>query len=148
MFNDILKLGLIHWLPQPIRLLTKPWFHYRSCPFIKWREELVCDGCSILRGDANSSVQLHVAPSYLGFAYVLLVNTNAFPQARHDFLDLAFQESQGNFMISQWSQKLKPWSDIRCNRFATSPRLTLSTNRRGRNKVPDRSRRGCREVGN
>ena len=42
---------------------------------------------------------------------------------------------------------LKPQSDIRCNRFATSPRLTISTNRRGRNKVPDRSRRGCREVG-
>ena len=41
----------------------------------------------------------------------------------------------------------KPQSDIRCNRFATSPRLTISTNRRGRNKVPDRSRRGCREVG-
>ena len=42
---------------------------------------------------------------------------------------------------------LKPQSDIRCNRFATSPRLTIYTNRRGRNKVPDRSRRGCREVG-
>ena len=42
---------------------------------------------------------------------------------------------------------LKPRSDIRCNRFATSPRLTIYTNRRGRNKVPDRSRRGCREVG-
>ena len=41
----------------------------------------------------------------------------------------------------------KPRSDIRCNRFATSPRLTIYTNRRGRNKVPDRSRRGCREVG-
>ena len=41
---------------------------------------------------------------------------------------------------------VKPQSDIRCNRFATSPRLTISTNRRGRNKVPDRSRRGCREV--
>ena len=42
---------------------------------------------------------------------------------------------------------LKPQSDIRCNRFATSPRLTIYTNRRGRNKVPDWSRRGCREVG-
>ena len=42
---------------------------------------------------------------------------------------------------------LKPQSDIRYNRFATSPRLTIYTNRRGRNKVPDRSRRGCREVG-
>ena len=45
------------------------------------------------------------------------------------------------------SVQLKPQSDIRCNRFATSPRLTISTDRRGRNKVPDRSRRGCREVG-
>ena len=36
--------------------------------------------------------------------------------------------------------RLKPQSDIRCNRFATSPRLTIYTNRRGRNKVPDRSR--------
>ena len=42
---------------------------------------------------------------------------------------------------------VKPRSDIRCNRFATSPRLIIYTNRRGRNKVPDRSRRGCREVG-
>ena len=42
---------------------------------------------------------------------------------------------------------VKPRSDIRCNRFATSPRLTISTNCRGRNMVPDRSRRGCREVG-
>ena len=41
----------------------------------------------------------------------------------------------------------KPRSDIRCNRFATSPRLTIYTNRKGRNKVPDRSRWGCREVG-
>ena len=46
---------------------------------------------------------------------------------------------EGNF--------IKPRSDILCNRFATSPRLTISTNRRGRNNVPDRSRRGCREVG-
>ena len=43
--------------------------------------------------------------------------------------------------------QIKPQSDIRCNRFATSPRLTIYTDRRGRNKVPDRSRRGCREVG-
>ena len=50
-------------------------------------------------------------------------------------------------ILSQKSSELKPQSDIRCNRFATSPRLTISTNRRGRNKVPDRSRRGCREVG-
>ena len=42
---------------------------------------------------------------------------------------------------------VRPQSDIRCNRFATFPRLTISTDRRGRNKVPDRSRRGCREVG-
>ena len=42
---------------------------------------------------------------------------------------------------------LKPQSDIHCNRSATSPRLTIFTDRRGRNKVPDRSRRGCREVG-
>ena len=41
----------------------------------------------------------------------------------------------------------KPQSDIHCNRSATSPRLTIFTDRRGRNKVPDRSRRGCREVG-
>ena len=41
----------------------------------------------------------------------------------------------------------KPQSDIRCNRSATSPRLTIFTDRIGRNKVPDRSRRGCREVG-
>ena len=44
-------------------------------------------------------------------------------------------------------KRLKPRSDIRCNRFATSPRLTIYTNRKGRNKVLDRSRRGCREVG-
>ena len=44
-------------------------------------------------------------------------------------------------------QPIKPQSDIHCNRSATSPRLTNFTNRRGRNKVPDRSRRGCREVG-
>ena len=49
------------------------------------------------------------------------------------------------FTEKYWT--LKPQSDIRCNRFATSPRLTISTNRRGRIKVPDRSRRGCREVG-
>ena len=42
---------------------------------------------------------------------------------------------------------LKPWSDIRCNRFATSPRLTISTNRRGRNKVLDRLQRSRRLVG-
>ena len=42
---------------------------------------------------------------------------------------------------------VKPQSDIHCNRSATSPRLTIFTDRRGRNKVPDRSRRGCREVG-
>ena len=42
---------------------------------------------------------------------------------------------------------VKPQSDIHYNRSATSPRLTISTDRRGRNKVPDRSRRGCREVG-
>ena len=47
--------------------------------------------------------------------------------------------------FAEWP--LKPQSDIRCNRFATSPRLAIYTNRRGRNKVPDRSRRGCREVG-
>ena len=34
------------------------------------------------------------------------------------------------------SISVRPRSDIRCNRFATSPRLTISTNRRGRNKVP------------
>ena len=45
------------------------------------------------------------------------------------------------------SPPFKPQSDIRCNRFATSPRLTIYTNRRGRDKVPDRSWRGCREVG-
>ena len=50
------------------------------------------------------------------------------------------------FIIEYWCS-VKPQSDIRCNRFATSPRLTIYTNRRGRNKVPDRSRRGCREVG-
>ena len=44
-------------------------------------------------------------------------------------------------------RRLKPQSDIHCNRSATSPRLTIFTDRRGRNKVPDRSRRGCREVG-
>ena len=42
---------------------------------------------------------------------------------------------------------VKPQSDIHCNRSATSPRLTIFTDRRGRNKVPDRSWRGCREVG-
>ena len=49
--------------------------------------------------------------------------------------------------LNLWCSRLKPQSDIRCNRFATSPQLTISTDRRGRNKVPDRSRRGCREVG-
>ena len=51
------------------------------------------------------------------------------------------------FLVKFRRIPLKPQSDIRCNRFATSPRLTIYTNRRGRNKVPDRSRRGCREVG-
>ena len=46
-----------------------------------------------------------------------------------------------------WTNYVKPQSDIHCNRSATSPRLTIFTDRRGRNKVPDRSRRGCREVG-
>ena len=49
--------------------------------------------------------------------------------------------------IARHSLKVKPQSDIHCNRSATSPRLTIFTDRRGRNKVPDRSRRGCREVG-
>ena len=49
-------------------------------------------------------------------------------------------------MVHWYLNSLKPQSDIRCNRFATSPRLTIYTNRRGRNKVPDRSLRGSREV--
>ena len=49
--------------------------------------------------------------------------------------------------MSFYRPYLKPQSDIRYNRFATSPPLTIYTNRRGRNKVSDRSRRGCREVG-
>ena len=50
-------------------------------------------------------------------------------------------------IIHKYLIYLKPRSHILCNCFATSPRLTISTDRRGRNKVPDRSRRGCREVG-
>ena len=51
--------------------------------------------------------------------------------------------------LYHWATDLlvKPQSDIHCNRSATSPRLTIFTDRRGRNKLPDRSRRGCREVG-
>ena len=54
---------------------------------------------------------------------------------------------KGYHILSISGRPLKPRSNIRCNRFATSPRLTIYTNRRGRNKVPDRSRRGCRDVG-
>ena len=49
--------------------------------------------------------------------------------------------------IAECDVTQQPQSDIHCNRSATSPRLTIFTDRRGRNKVPDRSRPGCREVG-
>ena len=38
--------------------------------------------------------------------------------------------------VGRPSVLVKPQSDIHCNRSATSPRLTIFTNRRGRNKVP------------
>ena len=71
------------------------------------------------------------------------------------FLFLTARRSPYKWYIDIWKYNMKkmstvyikPQSDIHCNRSATSPRLTIFTDRRGRNKVPDRSRRGCREVG-
>ena len=41
----------------------------------------------------------------------------------------------------------QPQSHMRCNYVAISPQKQITTKRRGRNKVPKRSRRGCRYGG-
>ena len=58
----------------------------------------ICDGCSILTGDAYSSG--HLVPFHLGLAYVLIVETNLFPELVVIFPDYhAIRISLGTFSI-------------------------------------------------
>ena len=102
----------------------------------------------------TASAYVQILPSYLSarsYTYMYIVEDDPCQERR--FLHIPDRREMGESWNTDCCQKwdygdqVKPQSDIRCNRFATSPRLTISTNRRGRNKVPDRSRRGCREVG-
>ena len=56
----------------------------------------ICDGCSMLSGDAYSSG--HLVPSHIGLAYVLLVETNPFPELVF-FLDYSLRTFLGTFSI-------------------------------------------------
>ena len=57
----------------------------------------ICDGCSMLTGDAYSSG--HLVPSHSGLAYVLLVETNPFLELVVIFPDYALRISFGTFSI-------------------------------------------------
>ena len=64
----------------PIRLHTNPSPFYWTWPFTElwvfpWN---ICEGCCMTTGDAYSSG--HLVPMHLGFAYVLLVETNSLPE--------------------------------------------------------------------
>ena len=51
----------------------------------------ICDGRSMLTGDAYSS--WHLVPSHLGLAYVLLVENNPFPNLSYFFRTIHFEHS-------------------------------------------------------
>ena len=55
----------------------------------------MCDGISMLTGDAYSSG--HLVPSHLGLAYALLVETNPFLEFVVIFPDYALRISLGTF---------------------------------------------------
>ena len=72
MLNDILWPDHIQWQPPTDQTV------YRTRPFTEfWVVSInICDGCGMPTGEAYSSG--HLVPSLLGFAYVLLIETNPF----------------------------------------------------------------------
>ena len=70
----------------------------------------MCNGCGMPTGYAYSSG--HLAPSHLGFAYVLLVETNLFPEFDVIFADYTLRTSLGTFSIYAYSKGLRVCKEL------------------------------------
>ena len=130
-----------------------PAYHHRA-PVHAWLEPVYP------RGEARGQRHLHVPDQHQSrqnqarstlctrWNTVLWRIQNKYNHTKNKIRTILFDNRRScKFVKFKMPVSLKPQSDIHCNRSATSPRLTIFTDRRGRNKVPDRSRRGCREVG-